>query len=79
MNAVPDVGDPVFSMWRMGWVCHQLSGDPRALFDANIYHPSPLTLTFSDSMLLPSLLAAPLLAAGFIRCSSTTDCSLRGS
>ena len=41
----------------MGWVFHQLGGDPRPLFDANIFHPEPLTLTYSDSMLLPSLMA----------------------
>lgn len=64
MESVPDLGDPVFSMWRMGWVAHQLSGDSRPFFDANIFHPTPLTLTFSDSMLLPSLLAAPFLNAG---------------
>ena len=64
MRSVPDLGDPLFSMWRMGWVFHQLGGDPRPLFDANIFHPEPLTLTYSDSMLLPALMGAPLLAAG---------------
>ena len=64
MDSVPDLGDPLFSMWRMGWVFHQLGGDPRPLFDANIFHPEPLTLTYSDSMLLPALTGAPLLAAG---------------
>ncbi len=64
MDAVPDLGDPLFSIWRMGWLHQQLRGDPRPLFDANIYYPSPLTLTFSDSMLLPSLTGAPLLASG---------------
>jgi hypothetical protein len=63
MDAVPDLGDPIFSMWRMGWVYQQLQGDSRPLFDANIFHPSPLTLTYSDAMLLTSLLAAPLLWA----------------
>ena len=64
MTSVPDLGDPIFSMWRMGWIYRQLLGDPRALFDANIFHPVPMTLTFSESMLLPSLIAAPLFAAG---------------
>ena len=64
MEWVPDLGDPLFSMWRMGWIARQLSGDPRPFFDANIFYPTPLTLTFSDSMLLPSLLAAPFLKAG---------------
>jgi hypothetical protein len=63
MNAVPDLGDPLFSIWRMRWVYRQLLGDSRGLFDANIFHPEPLALTFSDSILLPSLLAAPLHAA----------------
>jgi hypothetical protein len=64
MDSVPDLGDPLFSMWRMGWVFHKLGGDPRPLFDANIFYPEPLTLTYSDSMLLPALTGAPLLAAG---------------
>jgi hypothetical protein len=64
MDGVPDRGDPVLSIWRMGWVYHQLLGDPRPLFNANIFHPYPLTLTYSDSMLLPALTGAPLLALG---------------
>ncbi len=65
MHAVPDLGDPLFSIWRIGWVYRQLLGDPRPLFDANIFYPERLTLTFSDAMLLPSLVASPLLAARF--------------
>jgi hypothetical protein len=64
MYSVPDLGDPLFSMWRMSWVWRQLQGDPRALFDGNIFYPEQLTLTYSDAMLLPSLTAAPLFALG---------------
>jgi hypothetical protein len=64
MDSVPDLGDPLFSIWRFSWVFHKLLGDPRPLFDGNIFHPHPLTLTLSDSMLLPALTTAPLLAAG---------------
>jgi hypothetical protein len=64
MDAVPDFGDPLFSMWRMGWVYEQWRGDPRPLFGGNIFYPEPLALTFSDSMLLPSAMAIPLRAAG---------------
>ena len=53
--AVPDRGDPLFSIWRMAWVRHQLAIDPRHLFDANIFYPLPATLTYSDSMILPAL------------------------
>jgi hypothetical protein len=58
---VADLGDPLFSMWRMGWVTHQIVTDPLHLFDANIFYPERLTLTLSDPMILPALTAAPLL------------------
>ena len=61
---VPDPGDPLFSMWRIGWVAHQVVADPRHLFDANIFYPEPRTLTYSDSMLLPALASAPLVWMG---------------
>ena len=64
LYAVPDRGDPVFSMWRMGWVAHQIVTSPRHLFDANIFYPLRATLTYSDAMLLPALTGAPLLWAG---------------
>ena len=61
---VPDLGDPLFSMWRMGWVAHQVVADPSHLFDANTFYPERRTLTYSDSMLLPALTTAPLLWIG---------------
>jgi hypothetical protein len=64
MDSVPDLGDPLFSIWRIGWVFQQMRGDPRPLFDGNIFYPDPLTLTYSDSLLLTSATAAPLLALG---------------
>jgi hypothetical protein len=64
MDGVPDFGDPLFSMWRLGWVYDQWRGDPRPLFSGNIFYPEPLAFTFSDSMLVPSALAIPLRAAG---------------
>jgi hypothetical protein len=62
--SVPDYGDPLFSIWRVGWVLHALASDPGHLFDANIFYPQPLTLTFSDPMILPALIASPFLALG---------------
>lgn len=64
LHAVPDLGDPLFSIWRVGWVTHQVMRDPLRLFDANIFHPEPLTLTLSDPMILTALVSAPLLALG---------------
>jgi hypothetical protein len=64
LDRIPDFGDPLFSTWRVAWVNHQLFSNPRHLFDANIFYPEPLTLTFSDPVILPALTAGPLLALG---------------
>ena len=64
LDWVPDLGDPLFSMWRVGWVAHQIVTDPLHLFDANIFYPEHLTLTLSDPVILPALTIAPLLALG---------------
>src|SRR5215470_13793817 len=64
LDSVPDFGDPLFSIWRVGWVNHQLFTDPGHLFDTNIFYPERLTLTFSDPIVLPALIAAPALALG---------------
>ena len=56
----PDEGDPLFSTWRLAWVAHQLIRDPRHLFDGNIFYPERGTLAYSDAMLFPGLMGAPL-------------------
>ena len=62
--AVSDMGEPLFSMWRIAWVAHQIVIDPRHLFDAHTFYPERGTLTYSDSMLLPALTSAPLVWLG---------------
>ena len=64
LYSVADRGDPLFSIWRIAWVLHQLVTDPMHLFDTNIFYPTALTLTFSDPVILPALMSAPLFAAG---------------
>jgi hypothetical protein len=59
-----DIGDPLFSTWRLSWIAHQIVRDPMHLFDGNIFYPSLHTLAFSDSMLAPGLSAAPLIWLG---------------
>jgi hypothetical protein len=61
---IPDHGDPLFSIWRLAWFAHQLPRNPVDLFDANIFHPQPRTLAYSDAMLVPGLAAAPLIWLG---------------
>lgn len=67
MNGVPDLGDPLFSIWRISWVNHQIWKDPAALFDTNIFYPERLTLAYSDPVIVPALIAAPLFWLGLPR------------
>lgn len=64
MDSVPDMGDPLFSIWRISWVNHQFWRHPAALFDANIFHSERLTLTYSDPVIVPALMSAPLFWLG---------------
>ena len=64
MDSVPDLGDPLFSIWRIAWVSHQIVRDPLRLFDGNMFHPERLTLTYSDSVIVPALMSAPLFWMG---------------
>ena len=57
-------GDAMFSVWRLAWIAHQLRTDPRHLFDGNIFYPERATLAYSDAMLLPGTILAPLNWAG---------------
>ena len=61
---VPDAGDPIFSAWRIARLAHQLTHDPRHLFDGNIFYPLPMTLTYSDATILEGLIGAPFVLAG---------------
>jgi hypothetical protein len=54
------VGDAVESVYIVAWNVHQFFRDPLRLFDANVLHPLPQALAFTDHRLLPSLLVAPV-------------------
>ena len=67
LGAVEGAGDPYLNLWILGWGMQTWLGDPAAVFDgrvfnANIFHPSAGTLTFSDHLLLQSLVLSPLYA-----------------
>ncbi len=59
-DGVHDDGDPLLNTWALAWVAHQLPRAPAHLFDANIFYPERRTLAFSETLLLPSIVAAPL-------------------
>jgi hypothetical protein len=64
-----DLGDPVFVMWVLAWDCQQLlailRGDVSRLatfFDANIFHPLPLTLAYSEHFIAQAVQVLPVWA-----------------
>lgn len=63
-HAAPDPFDPRFQAWTIDWVQHALGHNPARLFDANIFHPEPQTLAYSDALLGLAVPALPLRWAG---------------
>ncbi len=64
-----DLGDPLFVMWVLAWDCQQLlailRGDFSRLatfFDANIFHPLPLTLAYSEHFIAQAVQVLPVWA-----------------
>ena len=62
-----DLGDSVLNMWILSWDVEQMrriaGGDLARIasfFDANIFHPLPLTLAYSEHLLAQAIQIAPL-------------------
>ena len=55
-----DNADTILNEWILAWVGHELPRDPVHLFNANIFHPEPDTLAFSESLLVQGVMGAPL-------------------
>ena len=65
-----DMGDPVLNTWILAWSADHLwrvvSGDPGAFagyWQANIFHPAPLTLAYSEHLFAEAVLVLPVWAA----------------
>src|SRR4051812_12842051 len=56
--------DAQLNEWILAWVAHQLPRDPIHLFEANIFYPSHDALAFSEPLIVPALIGAPLAWAG---------------
>ena len=52
--------DTMLNEWAVSWVAHQLPRAPTRLFEANIFHPHPHTLAYSEPLILPGVMGAPL-------------------
>jgi hypothetical protein len=55
-----DNADAQLNEWIMAWIAHQLPRDPSRLFDANIFYPERATLGYSEPLIVPALMGAPL-------------------
>ncbi|MBN1219514.1 MAG: hypothetical protein JXM69_11335 [Anaerolineae bacterium] len=59
-TAVPnDIGDPLLNTWILAWDSHALLANPLNLFNANIFHPLPNTLAYSEHLFSTALFAFP--------------------
>lgn len=55
-----NLGDPLEIAWRLAWGAHAVVHEPLHLFDANMFHPEPLTLAYSENHLGVALPVAPV-------------------
>jgi hypothetical protein len=53
-------GDAQLNEWILAWVAHTLPRDPFNLFQANIFYPAKDVLAFSEPLIVPALLGAPV-------------------
>jgi len=59
-----DNADTLLNEWIVAWVAHQAVHDPIHLVDANIFHPERGTLAYSEYLIAPAAIGAPLLWLG---------------
>ena len=55
-----DNGDVMLNEWILAWVQHQLPRDPLRLFQGNIFYPAHDTLAYSEPLIVPALMSAPV-------------------
>ena len=59
-----DSADGLLNQWILGWVAHALVTQPLDFFHANIFHPEPRVLAFSEHLAVPALFGAPVFWLG---------------
>jgi hypothetical protein len=59
-----DNADTQLNEWILAWIAHQLPRAPLHLFEANIFYPAHDALAFSEPLIVPALLGAPLAWSG---------------
>ena len=52
--------DEWLNAWAVSWVAHQLPRDPLRLFEANIFYPHEGTLAYTEPLIVPGVMGAPI-------------------
>ena len=56
-----DAPDTHLYLWTLAWDAYAFLHQPILIFDANIYHPYPNTLAYSENLIGSALFAAPII------------------
>jgi hypothetical protein len=59
-----DNADTQLNEWILAWIAHQLPRAPLHLFEANIFYPAHDALAFSEPLIVPAVMGAPLAWTG---------------
>jgi hypothetical protein len=59
-----DNGDAQLNEWIIAWIAHQLPRNPLQLFQGNIFYPAKDVIAFSESLIVPAVMVAPVLWLG---------------
>ncbi|MXZ70666.1 MAG: hypothetical protein F4Z04_04035 [Acidobacteria bacterium] len=60
----PTHDDVWLNAWAVAWIAHQIPRNPLQLFDANMFFPHQGTLVYTEPLIIPGLMAAPILWLG---------------
>ena len=60
-QVVADLPDTHLFIWTLAWDVHAFLHQPLLIFDANIYHPYPNTLAYSENLIGTAFFAAPII------------------
>lgn len=52
--------DEWLNAWAVSWIAHQLARDPFDLFGANMFYPTENAYAYTEPLLVPGLMGAPL-------------------
>src|SRR5690242_4439630 len=52
--------DAQLTAWIVSWIAYALPHEPRRLFAGNIFQPDDRVLSYSEPLVVPALLGAPI-------------------